>query len=55
MNLWDVLILLAVAAAAFAALRRICRQKKTGKNCSENCGGCSLRGVSCPGSRENRL
>ena len=49
MNLWDILILLAVAASAALALYRIRRRKKTGKGCCGSCEGCMC---SCPSRQE---
>ena len=49
LNLWDVLILLAVAAAVILALFRIRRRKKAGKG-SCGCEGCS---TPCPAARKN--
>ena len=42
MNLSDILILLAVAAAVVSAFLRIRKQKKSGKGCcgTSCCGGC---------------
>ena len=42
MNLWDILILLVIAAAAVLALVRIRRRKTAGKGCCGMCEGCSL-------------
>lgn len=47
MNIWDILILLAVAAAVGIALRVIRGKKKTG-GCSCGCGGCTK---DCPSRR----
>lgn len=50
MNLWDILILLAVAAAVILAFVSIRRQKKTGKGCcgTSSCSGnCSLCQLPC--------
>ena len=45
MNIWDVLILLAVAAAVFFAVRAIRKGNAGGchncSGCSGNCGGCT--------------
>ena len=46
MNLWDVLILLAVGGAVLLAVRSV-RKKKTG--CSCGCGGCTL---DCPSRKK---
>ena len=40
MNVWDILILLALGAAAAFALRHIVKQRKQG-GCGGNCSGCS--------------
>ncbi len=42
MNLWDILILLTVAAALILAAVRIRKCKKNGKGCCGSCEGCSL-------------
>ena len=42
MNVYDLLILLTVAAAAARAVYRIRIRKKAGKGCCGNCEGCSL-------------
>ena len=44
MNLWDILLILALAFAAGLALRRLIKNKKAGR-CS--CGDCSACGK-CP-------
>ncbi|MBR4500688.1 MAG: FeoB-associated Cys-rich membrane protein [Clostridia bacterium] len=42
MNIWDILILLAVAAALFLALRGMRRARRSGKCCGAGCGcGCA--------------
>ena len=41
MNLFDILILLAVAAAAVLAAFRIRHRKKTGRGCCGTCGTCT--------------
>ena len=46
MNLWDILILLAVASAVFLAVYRRRRDKNSGRGCCGSCEGC-LRGTSC--------
>ncbi len=51
MNVWDVLILLAVAALIFLAVRAIRGGRagcSCGGSCSGGCGGCPKRG-SCTG------
>ena len=48
MNIWDILILLAVAAAVIFAVIRIRRRKKAGRGC---CGSCSLCRASCPSGK----
>ena len=45
MNIADVLILIAVACAALLAVRKIVRDRRSGKSCSCGCGG------SCAGCR----
>jgi hypothetical protein len=50
MNFWDILILLAVAAAIVLALLRIRGQKKSGKGCcgTSACSGhCENCGFTC--------
>ena len=50
LNLWDVLILLAVVATVILALFRIRRRKKAGKRgCGCGCEGCS---APCPAGRK---
>lgn len=48
MNIWDILILLAVAGAAALAVRTL-RGKKSSGGCSCGCGGCTKE---CPSRRE---
>ena len=45
MNIWDILILAAIGAALFFALRTAVRNRK---NCCGNCRGCEKCGGSCP-------
>ncbi len=42
MNVWDVVILAAVLAAAVLAVIRVRKRKKSG-GCSCGCGGCAMR------------
>ena len=44
MNVWDILILLAVAGAAVLGLRRTRKRKAAGKGgcCEGSCGSCAL-------------
>jgi len=51
MNLWDILILSAIAAAAAAAFLAARRRKKSGRGCCGSCKGCSLFGATCPDGR----
>lgn len=48
MNLFDILILLAVTAAILLAALQIRRGRKTGRDCCGNCGSCT----GCPLYRE---
>ncbi len=49
MNIWDILILLAVAGAAALAVFRIRRRRKAGKGCcGSSCEGCDLCGKTKP-------
>ncbi len=41
MNIWDILILAAVAALAVLAFRRVRKQKKA-RRCSCGCEGCAM-------------
>ncbi len=50
MNVYDILILLAVAGAAVFAALSVRRRKKAGKGCCGNCEGCMLN---CQ-SRQNK-
>ena len=45
MNVWDILILLAVAGALFLAVRGMRRARKSGKCCG--CGACSCGCADC--------
>jgi hypothetical protein len=47
MNLWDILILAAVACAVFFAARRMRKKKKSGCGCG--CEGCT----GCPAGRKS--
>lgn len=52
MNLWDILILIAVAAAVLLGFLRVRKRKQSGRGCCGTCTsfeGCSL----CCRSREN--
>ena len=51
MNLIDILILLAVAAAVVFAVFSLRKRKKSGKSCGGTCEGCGFQG-SCR-SRQN--
>ena len=46
MNVWDILLILLLAAAvAWAVIRCVQMKKKGGTTCGGNCAGC---GASCP-------
>lgn len=45
MNVFDYLIIAAVALALLFAIRRCILNKKQGKGCGGNCAGC---GLNCP-------
>ena len=47
MNIWDILILLAVAGVAFLAFFRARKRKAEGKICCGNCSACSLCSTDC--------
>ena len=52
MNLWDILILITVAAAVLLGFLRVRKRKQSGRGCCGTCTGfenCSL----CPRSRES--
>ena len=52
MNLWDILIIVAVVSVLFLALRHMIRQKKGGASCSAcGCSGCT---GSCPYKAEEK-
>mgnify|MGYP002627228587 CR=1 FL=1 len=54
MNTWDILILLAVVAAAGVALRRVIRVRKSG-GCSCGCADCPSRhGGKCMSDTGNK-
>ncbi len=51
MNIWDILILLAVAGTAALGLLWKRKRKRAGKSCCSGCSGnCSL----CPGCAEKK-
>ena len=52
MNIWDILILLAVAAALALAVFSARRRRKSGEGCCGSCEGCALRGSCSSGSRK---
>ena len=52
MNLWDWLILAAVACLLVLAIRRMRKNRKNG-SCSCGCGGC-VRNGSCPACRPQK-
>jgi hypothetical protein len=52
MNIWDILILLAVAGIAFLAFFRARKRKAEGK--SSCCGNCSLCSASCAARHDQR-
>ena len=55
MNLWDILILLAIAGVAVFAFFRVRKRKAEGKSsCCGNCSGCSLCGTSCHAQRDKQ-
>ena len=54
LNVWDLIILLAVLAAVILSAVRILRRKKAGSDCSGNCDGCSLCSASCPASKKEK-
>ena len=50
MNIWDILILLAVAGIAVFGFLRARKQKASGKGC---CGDCCQCGLACPAGSQN--
>ena len=52
MNMWDILILLAIAGIGVVAFLRVRKRKAEGKSsCCGSCSGCSLCGTACHAQR----
>ncbi len=51
MNLWDIVIALAVLAAVLMAVRKCVRDRRSGKSCLSCGGNCAACGHACAAGR----
>ena len=54
MNLADILLILVIACAAFLAVRKMIRDRKSGKTCSCGCGSSNCGACKSTGKRKEK-